>query len=81
MKYERGTLRLVIGLLGLLGIAGAADQSPLTLSMIPQALAFALVGTWGVARMHHGPLLRLVRWPASKAQRRQWMYVRAGGRA
>jgi hypothetical protein len=85
MTYQFGSGRFTLGLLGILGTAGAADQSPLTTSMIAPALVSLALGAWGVSRMTNGPHLPLLLrvWEArvsGRARRHRLIYQRAEGR-
>lgn len=94
--YERGAVRLTLGLVGIFGVAGSADQTPLSVHMLPPLALSALIGAWGISRMKFGPTLALsaeltrtarqvVRRAelarlTSAARRRRLLYLRAARR-
>ncbi|GGR11590.1 hypothetical protein [Deinococcus ruber] len=85
-RSQPGTGRFTLGLVLILGAAGQADQSPLTLRMLPLAALALLIAAWGLSRMeNHAGLRRFLRQRRAsllrtRQQRHQHIYMRAARR-
>ncbi|ULH17419.1 hypothetical protein MF271_19050 (plasmid) [Deinococcus sp. KNUC1210] len=82
-SYPFGSVRLGVGIFLFFGTLGRADQTPLTLNMLPMTLLGVLLAVWGMSRKeNHVGLKRVLRRlaarvPRTRQQRRQHIYLRA----